>query len=264
MSQTIHIGAKDFQDALKLGHITASKDKNDEIHRGVHLTVTPRSRGEVSEGSGEPLSDEFLANAALIPDDLGEDNTEDDSLEDADAVLTVLGYDRFNAGAAVAPVSGVITEPWVLSSASISTILTFLKSAIAVDPELSMVVEVNSTTMTITSPVESQQLRIKVLPVDDFQFAEARAQISGEMSNDEVEDDSGDPLEQGNLQALSPSTLKLMGAIGSATGQDVFIYTIAHPASTLLLQSGPWRGSVAGSRYSREASVNEPSAELFI
>lgn len=260
MSGTFTVNAHDFVSALELGNVTAAPKKDKSIHTGLYLSIAATEAPEV-EYQGE-LSDEFLANAAdFIPDDI--DEGVDDSVTLSGAVLSVLGYSNaFTVGVATVPVSGTVDTPWILTPASIASIIKFL--AAVPDKEMDIVVKIESQNITITSPVESQQLRLGILDTEEYKYDLALSMLNGAAGEPDVQDENGTSIPAGRLVALSPDSLKTISSVGSKVGEDVHIIPVTHPCSNILLECGTWRGAVLGSKYPADLNVDSPNAELFL
>lgn len=273
MSSKFSIKADDLAQALKTAKITITKEKDDDNHKYLYLSTVPNPDYATPQPTGEKISDTFLANAAdaTFTDDIENNDDTANDLTTTENLLSILSYapDIPIAGVTYAPVlTGEAPTPWLITPASIDTIQSFLKPIAKDDEDNEVTVKITNNDMTITSPIEAQQLRIAAIhDTDGFEAPEVKEIMSGVTAQDIVQGGMGDeaePLPVGKRVELSPTMLKLLAQVGSATNSPVALFTIKHPASVILCEAYGWRGFVQGQEYSRSASVNTPDTPLLI
>lgn len=96
----------------------------------------------------------------------------------------------------------------------------------------------------------------------------AKDMLSGQGARTEVTTGDGVQIAPGNSVVLAPSTLQFLSAVGRNTKCEVTLYTVAHPWSTHLFQSGvpgyqPFcRGAIVPT-IADEDKGDEPDMELI-
>lgn len=179
-------------------------------------------------------------------------------------VLSGLSTQGTVAGAFTVEVTGQWKDPWLLPATGRKELAAVLGSWIGEFGEVNVAFTVNEgfATVQIVDAAE-RSLRLVLQDAYDWPLNEVAAMISGERSQEEVEDSEGNILPPGKRMKVAGSTLATVVKVAKRMKRDMSFISVAHPASVILLECDTWRGAMISEHYPANWDVTAPEMEFY-
>ena len=231
MSDVLTLAAADLQELIDILSVTtAPKSSDDPNYTSILVMTQRRAYGEVGQAT----------------------------------LLVGMTSNVVTCGTYSVVTDGDLSQPYLISASTrseISPILGSWMKEFGGDVPIRFTISSDHAKISVEGNSE-RALEFVVESAEMWPYDETLDYLTGKMCEDTVEDTEGNLLPAGKRVAYSAKALETLTKVSKKVKRDLSVIPTAHPASTLMVECGEWRGAVMAAEYPFDIDVDDLEVEF--